>query len=794
MTRTLLDGQWQLTFFPEGEKTISHPDDLASADLRIIPAQVPGNVELDLERAGILPEIFYGTNIRLLRPYEFCEWWYYRDFTPPAGGAGQPYELVFAGLDTLATVWLNGVQVGEAANALIEHRFDATAALRTDDINRLVVRLRSVVNDGRKRHYDAVVMGAEEREEALFARKSPSAWGWDIMPRAVSSGLWRSVWLEPRRADAITQIYYWTLDAGPVDATLGVRFQFRTDARELDGFSMRFHGTCGEHTFEFEWPVEFLTGGCHIPIPGARLWWPKGYGDPNLYTVTAKLCKDGQVLDERTERIGLRRLVMDRTLTAGKAWSYEPADRPGRIDVAPDPESHFVFYVNGAPIMVKGANWVPLDAFHSRDADRYEQAVALFADLGCNMIRCWGGNVYEDHRFYDLCDENGIMVWQDMAFACSIYPQTEDFLAQVRVEAQAVAEKLRNHASLAIWCGDNEIDAFYCMRGLSPENNRLTREVIPQVLHRCDPFRAYVPSSPYVPPSIEGAPDIWMRTPEQHLWGPRGYYKSPFYVQHSAHFIGEIGYHGCNNVSSIRRFISPEHLWPWHAGTQRNDEWQLHSVYHWRHNRIDRDRIQLMADQVRELFGSIPEDIEAFALASQITQAEAKKFFIESTRLRKWRTSGLLWWNVIDGWPQFSDAIVDYYFAKKLAYEYIWRAQRPVVLVIGEPGTGKHLPVVVCNDSLQPAEVRYEVSEADGGQVVASGTVQVPANQNWQVARLRTFASDQRLYLLTWETGGQTYGNHYLAGRPPFALARYQDWLKAIAALPRAFDPAAVAR
>lgn len=798
MTRIALDGQWQLAFCPEGATTLAHPNDLLTANpavVRTVPAEVPGNVELDLERAGILPDIFYGTNIRLLRPYEFYEWWYTRDFDLPAEQAGQPTDLVFAGLDTLATVWLNGQPVGEAANALIEHRFDVTAALRPGT-NRLAVRLRSVVNDARQRHYDAVVLGAEEREEALFTRKPPSAWGWDIMPRAVSAGLWRSVWLEARPADAITQVYYHTLDAGPAGATLGVRFQFRTAARELDGFSLRFHGVCADHTFDFEWPVEFLAGGCRIPVPDARLWWPKGYGAPNLYTVTAQLVKDGRVLAERTERIGIRKLVLDRTPTAGRAWSYEPSDRPARIDVPPEPDSHFVIYVNDEPIMVKGANWVPLDAFHSRDAGRYERAVGLFADLGCNMIRCWGGNVYEDHRFFDLCDEHGILVWQDMAFACSIYPQTEDFLAQVRVETQAVAEKLRNHASLALWCGDNEIDGFYCIRGLSPEQNRLTREVIPQVLHRCDPYRAYVPSSPYVPPVLHPSADVWGHTPEQHLWGPRGYFKSPFYVQHSAHFIGEIGYHGCNNVSSIRRFITPEHVWPWHGAApgEKNDEWQVHAVYHWQHDRIDRDRIQLMANQVRELFGHIPEDIESFALASQVTQAEAKKFFIESTRLRKWRTSGVLWWNVIDGWPQFSDAIVDYYFGKKLAYEYIRRSQQPVAVVIGEPGTGKHLPVVICNDTRQAAEVTYEVRDASGGEVVAAGSATVPANQNWQVARLRTFASDQRLYLLTWETGGAAYGSHYLAGRPPFSLDIYRGWLTAIAALPRPFDASAVAR
>jgi len=791
MTHISLDGEWQLVYFPEGERQIAHPDDLVGAGLPSIPARVPGNVELDLQRAGVIPDPFYADNIHRLRPFEFYEWWYTREFTVPDAAAGQRWDLVFAGLDTVATIWVNGIEVGRAANMLIEHRFDVTDALRPGETNRITVRLGSAVNYARQFHYDAVAMSWEHREEGLFIRKAPHMWGWDIMPRAVSAGIWRSVWLEAQPATAIEQLYYWTHDVGPDGAVLGARFQFRTDAPTLNGFTMRFHGTCGDHTFDFEWPVEFVAGSCRIPVPGARLWWPKGYGEPNLYTVTAQLCQNGQVVAERVDRIGIRKLVVDRTETAGTPWSPpSAAEGVNRVDMPPDPQSHFVFYVNDEPIMIKGANWVPLDAFHSRDADRVDQVVALFDDLGCNMIRCWGGNVYEDHRFFDLCDEKGILVWQDFAFACCRYPQTEDFLAQVREEVQAVVEKLRNHPSLALWCGDNEIDVAYLVDGLSPEHNRLTREVIPQVVHRCDPYRAYVPSSPYVPPSVTGSSQVWLRVPEQHLWGPRGYFKSPFYTQHSAHFIGEIGYHGCPNVSSIRRFISPKKLWPW----QNNDEWQIHSVYHWRHKAIDRDRIKLMANQIRELFGMIPDDLETFALASQIVQAEAKKFFIEMTRLRKWRTSGILWWNVIDGWPQFSDAIVDYYFGKKLAYHYIWRVQRPVCVIIGEPGPGKYLPVIISNDSRHPAEVHYRVWDADQGETVSDGVFTVPANQNWQVDRIRTYAGDQRLYLITWEVNGQRFGNHYLAGFPPFSLDRYRAWLPAIAALPRAFDPDQVAR
>jgi len=776
-----LNGDWLLYHFPEGKYAISHPSELQKVGLEAVPAQVPGDVQLDLQKAGLLPDPFVAANIHRLRPLETHEWWYSRNFSLSKSASHQRWELVFAGLDTLATVWVNGVEVGHSADMLIEQRFEVTQALKPGEVNTITVRLASPVNAARNFSYDAVAMSWEHRFEGLFIRKAPHQYGWDILPRAVTVGIWRPVWLEPVAENSFEQIYYWTADAGPQGAVLGVRFQFRTSSPEVDGFSVHFRGQCGEHVFEKEWPVEFTADGCLIEIPGAKLWWPKGYGEPNLYTITAQLCREGKVLAERVDRIGLRKIVVDRTDLAGLPWMPESAHNlPARIDTPPDPEYHFVIYVNGEPVQVKGTNWVPLDAFHSRDAERVEPAIGLVEELGCNMIRCWGGNVYESDRFFDLCDEKGFMVWQDFAYACCIYPQTEDFLAQVQKEAEAIARRLRNHACLAVWCGDNEIDAAYWSERLSPEQNRLTRQVIPLVLHRLDPHRTYIPSSPHTPPKAypTGA------TTEQHLWGPRGYYKSPFYTLHSAHFIGEIGYHGCPNRSSMERFLSPESLWPW----QDNAEWQVHAVYHWQHQAIDRDRIKLMANQVQELFGHVPEDLDDFILASQMTQAEAKKFFIESTRLRKWRTTGLLWWNVLDGWPQFSDAVVDYYFGKKLAYHYIRRSQVPVCVMIGEPGSGKYLPVVVANDSREEATLHYRIWDAETGETLLDDSFTSPPNQNWQVGRIRTFASQQRLYLIEWKIDQRTFGNHYLSGTPPFNLDQCKRWLKMIAGLEPVFD------
>ncbi len=634
----------KLTYF-RGEYAVRHPDDLAAAGA-VSGGQVPGNVELDLQHAGVIPEPFYAGNIRRLRPFEFYEWWYTREFDVPAAPEGHGWRIVFDGLDTVATIWINGHEAGRSRNMLVEHSWDVTGLLRPGESNRIAVRIGSPLNYARRFRYDAVTVGPEHRHEMLFVRKAAHMGGWDIMPRAISAGIWRSVRLEAQPPAAIEQLYYWT---AAVDAN-------RATLSELPVPPARLCWTVRDalpRRMRRPRVRLYLARGVRVrPLPdpcaGRQAVVAQRIRQPESVHGDGQLLHDGQVIDERVERMGIRRIVADRT----ELRAHRPARRAWGQGCSaltpPDPKSHFVFYVNGS-VMVKSANWVPLDAFHSRDAHQVDDAVALFDDLGCNMIRCWGGNVYEDHRFFDLCDEKGILVWQDFSFACALYPQTEDFLAQVREEAEKVAVKLRNHASLALWCGDNEIDEFYANAALPPSRNRLTRETVPQALHRCDPYRAYVPSSPYIPPALEDAEVVRHRTPEQHLWGPRGYFKSPFYTQHSAHFIGEIGYHGCPNVSSIRRFISPESLWPWHGADGSNDEWQVHAVYHWQHQAIDRDRIQLMANQVRELFGEIPEDLESFALASQISQAEARSSSSSPRRLRKWRTSGILWWNVLDG-------------------------------------------------------------------------------------------------------------------------------------------------
>ena len=756
-----LNGTWQLTFGPEGPDGPKTPEDLARAGWRTVPATVPGNVELDLLAAGLIQEPSRGNHIYDLRPYETYEWWYRRAFTGPKLETGQRAELVFEGLDCFGAVWLNGALLGRTENMFVAHRFDVTDALRAGG-NELAVRIGSAVLEGRKHQPAPEEFAFRMNWESLNVRKAPHMYGWDIMPRLVSAGLWRPVRLEVLDPTRWRSVYWTTLTADPARRTAQalVDWDFAAGRRDVDGLCVRVALTRdGRAAHRSEHPVVHTHGRARLELNDVDLWWPRGYGAAALYDATVELLdKEGRALDTHAGRVGLRTLALRRS-------EVTTDEEPGE----------FAFIVNGERIFVKGTNWVPLDALHSRDPRHLAVSCGMLADLNCNMVRCWGGNVYEDHAFFDFCDANGILVWQDFALACALYPQSEQFAARLRAEAEAVVAKLRNHASLALWAGNNEIDECFAWTGmdLDPNSDRLSRQVLPEVLRRLDPVRPYLPSSPYRSPELVRRGNRMELEPEQHLWGPRDDFKGPFYTQSRAHFVSEIGYHGCPDRRSLEEFLDPEFLWPW----RDNDQWLTHAVRpHLAETAYDY-RIALMGKQIAVLFERVPEELDDYVLASQISQAEALKFFIEFWRGGKWRRTGMLWWNLRDGWPIISDSIVDYYNRKKLAYEYVRRVQADICALCGEAEGGRH-PLLVVNDTLRAAAGRLTVRDADSGRVLHEGAFAVERNGK-AVAGHAVSARAPALWLLEWTVeGGGTFLNHYLAGPRPFSLSRYKEWLK----------------
>ncbi|MCX6993422.1 MAG: glycoside hydrolase family 2 [Kiritimatiellaeota bacterium] len=759
-----LNGTWQLAYGlqrPGGPQT---PAQLEGADWSTIPAVVPGNVELDLMRAGVLPELSYANNIYLLRKYEGYQWWYRRTFATPQSADGDRVALVFDGLDCVAGVFVNGQLIGEPRNMLIPQRFDVTDALRTDGKeNEFVVRIDSAVLAGRE-HQPAPVEGAIGMNwESLWIRKAPHMYGWDIMPRVVSAGLWRGVRLELVPPTRWGDIYVATAstDREKASAAVIVDSHIVTDCFDIDAWQVRISLSLdGQAAHNATHAVIGTHLRTRFTVADARLWWPRGYGAQPLYDLKLDLLDaDGNVLATHTQRIGLRTIKLLRT-------DITTPENPGQ----------FVFVVNGEKVFAKGTNWVPLDALHSRDHEHLATAFDMIVDLNCNMIRCWGGNVYEDHDFFDLCDAHGVMVWQDFALACALYPQTDEFADMIRREAEVIVRKLRQHPSLALWAGNNEIDVFYhggwlASAASDPNKDRLSRQVLPDVMRQLDPFRDYLPSSPYVSPAAYATGNPYAVMPEDHLWGPRDDFKGAYYTKSHCHFVSEIGYHGCPNRESLEKMMAPEALWPW----QDNEQWLTHAVRPHRNMTNYNARIALMAKQAAVLFKQAPENLDDFILASQISQAEAKKFFIERFRSGKWQRTGILWWNLRDGWPEISDAIVDYYGGKKLAYDYIKQVQADVCAMCGEAEEGMH-PLVIVNDTLCEASGHLTVRDADSGQVLFGTEYRIEANGRLTAGSVPA-APNATMWLLEWTADGRSFQSHYLAGPRPFMLEDYKRWL-----------------
>ncbi len=521
--RTLsLNGIWKLHFRQTESGT-----DLSTwnqGTFQTVQAQVPGNVECDLHRAGYLPDLTKGSNIYEAINLESYQWNYERVFD--ASDIEDPCThrvfLIFEGIDCLATIWLNDQQIGTTDNMLIPHEFDITDAL-TKGENKLNVTIDSAVLEGYKYALPPLDFALPGKWEAQHIRKAAHMYGWDIMPRIVSAGLWRGVTLVVRDKTHFDYVYWATqqIDTKNRTATLMVDWQFSTHQHPLYDWKVQICISQDDQVvFQQLYPVFGTRSKERLLVPDVAFWWPRGYGDQPLYNVTLNLIdKTGAVLAEHHDRIGIRTLGLKR----GEAVSD---DEPGE----------FVFVANGIDVYARGTNWVPLDALHSRDKTHLPNVLPMLVDLNCNMVRCWGGNVYEDHDFYNFCDENGIMVWQDFAQACNRSPQTDAFASKIKREAQVIVAKLRNHPSLALWCGNNENDVALGWSGMDfipPYSDIISRDVLPTVVRQYDPYRSYLPSSPYVSDQFFHMHTPRTQLPEDHLWGPRGYFKDPFLYPHT---------------------------------------------------------------------------------------------------------------------------------------------------------------------------------------------------------------------------------------------------------------------
>jgi beta-mannosidase len=664
-----------------------------------IPAEVPGCVHTDLLRAGKIPDPFYGTNEKSLQWIERTDWEYRSTFVADAALLRRDrIEIVFQGLDTFAEVSVNGARVLSADNMFRSWSADLKPRV-VAGTNTVVVHFRSPIV-ATKPAYDRLgytlpaVNDQAPEMVSMFARKAPYHYGWDWGPRFVTSGIWRPVSIEAWDVARLEEVQVYQRALDDARARLEVAAVVTAVRGGHARVAVELPGGPALGTVE-----KVLARGrneirLEVVIDKPERWWPNGLGAQKLYTLETSLAVDGVTRGRRQTRVGLRTLeVVNRHDAAGKT---------------------FTVVVNGAPVFMKGANWIPADSFVTRvTEEKYRSLLQAAATANMNMLRVWGGGIYEDDRFYALCDELGLLVWQDFMFACSMYPGDAPFIENVRLEATENVRRLRNHPSLALWAGNNEVEAAWQQWGwpakfhlnkaaqatIWNDYKRLFHDVLPRVVAAEDPGRFYTRSTPSA--NEDGVAPGKMGWGDMHYWGV-WHAEAPYeaYAANISRFMSEYGFQSFPTLPSVARYAPPS-------------DWRIDSPVMLSHQRHPRGNALVRTYMERDF--RVPKDFGAFLYLSQVLQANVIQFGAEAHRRRMPYNMGSLYWQLDDCWPVASWSSIDYYGTRK-ALQYAARRFFAPVLVSPVDDNGTLRVYLVSDRRVDlPAHLTLRLIDLDGG-------------------------------------------------------------------------------
>jgi beta-mannosidase len=659
------------------------PDVLAGRD---VPAQVPGSTHLDLMAAGLIPDPYLDRNEATLAWMHRVDWRYSTVFQAQAPRPGERVELVFDGIDTVATIELNGEVVGDSANMHRGYRFDVGQSLR-DGGNDLTVTLRSALT-----HAEQMEARLGWRQRAYphpynAIRKMACSFGWDWGPDLQTAGIWKPVRLQRWDTARLAQVRpLVTVDAG---GTGRVDVHLELDrAADRDYIVVVAVGDRAERV-----PVADDFAHVTVLVPDARLWWPVGYGDQPRYDLTVTLLADGRQVDTDRRRVGFRTVTVD----------TEP-------DAIGTP---FTFVVNGKRVFAKGANWIPDDHFLTRvTRERLARRIDQAVEANMNMLRVWGGGIYETDDFYDACDERGVLVWQDFPFACAFYAEEEPLRGEVEAEARENITRLLAHPSLVLWNGNNENLTAHAdwnwredLAGRSWGLGYYT-ELLPKIVDELDPTRPYAPGSPYSPGDL---PPNGAHHGTRHEWDVWNAVDYAHYRDQIPRFCAEFGFQGPPTWATLTRWIHDQPLTP------TSPAFLLHQKADDGHGKLHRGLAPHLP---------VPTDFEQWHWATQLNQARAVAFGIE--HFRSWwpRTAGALVWQLNDCWPVTSWSAVDSDERPKPLYYALKHAFAPRLLTI-QPRQGKPTLVAI-NDHDQPwTDTVHATRQTFAGQTLTTAQLRL---------------------------------------------------------------------
>lgn len=656
-----------------------------------LPANVPGGVHTDLLALGLIPDPFVGDNEKRVQWVAENDWEYFRSFEVNPEIFDQPQVwLVCDGLDTLATIFLNGVELGHAENMFRQYRWDVKPLLKINN-NELRINFDSPVQFCTNHQSVRPMPGVSQAiPGGPYLRKAPCQFGWDWGPQLPPMGIWKDIRLEGYENARIEEVAF-RQDHDDGRVTVSARVILHNPENTPCSAALTLIAP-DDQVFETSTPVIPGVGNIlKVEVPNPQLWWPNGYGAQPLYRVKVELRQADLLLDERQYRLGLR--------------TIELRQKPDEWGIS------FTFVVNGVPIFAKGSNWIPADSFPTRITDAHlEGLIRSAAETHQNMLRVWGGGFYEDERFYDLCDRYGILVWQEFIFSCSMYPLDDPaFLENIHNEVIENVRRLRHRASLALWCGNNEMEWGWVDWGWNGSEYQAMKTAYDQFFHhtlpawcaREDPDHFYWPSSPSSNTPFENPNG--QQQGDAHYWDV-WHGRKPFtaYRDQYPRFMSEFGFQALPPLATIRTYA-------------KEADWNMTSYVMEMHQKNSSGN-SLIVGQMLDSF-RFPKDFESLVYLSMVLQAEGIRYGVEHWRRYPNRVSGTLYWQLNDCWPVASWSSLDYFDRWKALHYAARRFYAPVLLSIEDKPTAQD--VYVTNDLREPWEgsVRWSL-ETLGGRVL----------------------------------------------------------------------------
>ncbi|MBO5421856.1 MAG: hypothetical protein J6A67_07930 [Clostridia bacterium] len=664
---------------------------------------VPGCVHTDLAGDRIPEDIFYRDNADECQWIETCDWKYTKTFT--LNELPSQAKLVFDGLDTYAEICLNGRHIASTDNMFISHSFSVADALNEGE-NTLSVYFRSPVRE---------VEGLEKRDgafttERMHTRRIQCTYGWDWVARFVTCGIWRDVYLDMNDGFGVKNAYIYTENVIGTTAQIVVEAEFEnySDGGYAD---MEIIAPDDKTVYRHRWYRKEAFLKEYIDIPHAELWYPTGYGSQPIYTL--KLCN-------KEYRFGIRTVTVLQVSDEKGSEYYNKCleikdSVSGRIYDKNEEFSGFQLFVNGTPIMCKGANWVPSEPFPSAESDKkISRLLSLAVEAGVNMLRVWGGGIFEKQHFYDECDRLGILVTQDFLMACGHYPEEKaEFIEQLKKETEFAAYALRNHPSLVWWSGDNENAVWGSDEDEDYKGRTAVHEGIMPVLLRLDPKRRFMLSSPCGGKTF-ASKTVGTTHNTQYLGDSIFPYiretdmtdYKEFFASLLARFIAEEPTSGAVSLPSLRKFMTDEDIF------DSDEMWQ----YHTKSNPcLDFTLFDLLLDFSHKVLGDFVDGKDRY-FKMKYAQYEWIRVSMENIRRNRGFINGIVYWMWNDCWSASSGwAFVDYYCLPKASFYSFKRCAAPLLVSIDKK---EDYEIYLCNDSLSEKTVSLSLSYILDGQAV----------------------------------------------------------------------------